>query len=326
MAPDHYVRAALNSECAIVASTRRGRNAAINTAAVKLGSFVAAGALDRNEVVARLFDAALACGYIAKDGAMQARASILSGMSAGLRQPRAIPEARQPSAAPRRPQPAPAMDVVPADTARDAARTARAVAIWNEGGDPRGSIVETYLRSRGLDLDEDVAGTVVRFHPMCPWRDEEAGRTIYVPAMIAAMRAIDGDPLVAVQRTALRPDGTKIGRRMLGLAAGAAVKLDTDGEVTMGLHVGEGVETCLAARQFGLRPAWALGSAGAIVVFPVLPGIESLTILAEHDEANRKATEVCATRWHVAGREVSIIRTVHGNDLNDAWKSKMEVA
>ncbi len=322
MAPDHYVRAALNSECAIVASTRRGRNAAINTAAVKLGSFVAAGALDRNEVVARLFDAALACGYIAKDGAMQARASILSGMSAGLRQPRAIPEAKQPSAAPRRPQPAPVMDVVPADTAR----TARAVAIWNEAGDPRGTIAEAYLRSRGLDLDEDVAGTVLRFHPRCPWRDEDQDRTIFVPAMIAAMRAIDGDALVAVQRTALRPDGTKIGRRYTGIAAGAAVKLDADAEVTMGLHVGEGVETVLAARQFGLRPAWAVGSAGAIAVFPVLPGIESLTILAEHDEANRKATEVCATRWHAAGREVSIIRTVHGNDLNDAWKSKMEVA
>jgi len=229
MAPDHYVRAALNSECAIVASTRRGRNAAINTAAVKLGSFVAAGALDRNEVVARLFDAALACGYIAKDGAMQARASILSGMSAGLRQPRAIPEARQPSAAPRRPQPAPVMDVVSADTARDAARTAR----------------------------------------------------------------------------------------------GAAIKIDADETVTSGLHVAEGCETAMTARQFGLRPAWAAGSAGAIRSFPVLPGVEALTLLAEHDDANARAVEECAWRWTEAGREVHIIRSTRGSDLNDCIKQEV---
>jgi len=314
MAPDHYVRAALNSECAIVASTRRGRNAAINTAAVKLGSFVAAGALDRNEVVARLFDAALACGYIAKDGAMQARASILSGMSAGLRQPRAIPEAKQPSAAPRRPQPAPVMDVVPADTAR----TARAVAIWNEAGDPRGTIAEAYLRSRGLDLDEDVAGNVLRFHPKCPWRDEDQNRTIFVPAMIAAMRAIDGDALVAVQRTALRPDGTKIGRRYTGDAGGAAIKLTLDEEVTHGLHVGEGLETCMSAISLGIKPCWATGSSGGIARFPVLRGIDALTVLGEAGTASYKALVEVSARWLAAEREIAVIEPTVGSDINDS--------
>jgi len=67
----------------------------------------------------------------------------------------------------------------------------------------------------------------------------------------------------------------------------------------------------------GLRPVWALGSAGAIGIFPVLPGIETLTILGETDEANRKAVLHCGRRWHEAGREVLIIDPPAG-DMNDA--------
>ena len=47
---------------------------------------------------------------------------------------------------------------------------------------------------------------------------------------------------------------------MYGEANGAAIKLDADEMVTMGLTIGEGIETVLSARQLGFRPAWALGS------------------------------------------------------------------
>ena len=67
---------------------------------------------------------------------------------------------------------------------------------------------------------------------------------------------------------ASRPLGEKLDRRMLGVAAGAAIKLDADDAVTHGLAIGEGIETCLTARQLGLRPVWALGSAGAIAPSP----------------------------------------------------------
>jgi len=86
----------------------------------------------------------------------------------------------------------------------------------------------------------------------------------------------------------------------------------------MGLAVGEGIETVLAARALGFQPAWAVASAGAIAVFPVLPGIEALTILAERDDANANAIETCAGRWHEAGAEVLIIEPKAGNDINDA--------
>ena len=185
----------------------------------------------------------------------------------------------------------------------DTARIARARAIWDGAGPAQGSLVETYLSSRGLSLDLVYnVHEVIRFHPRCPWRDEAENRTIYVPAMIAAMRAIDGDTITAVHRTRLTPSGEKVDRRMLGIAAGAAIKLDADDAVTGGLAVGEGIESCLAARQLGFRPVWALASAGAVAAFPVLGGIEALTLLAENDPASDRAISQCAERWHAAGR------------------------
>ena len=105
---------------------------------------------------------------------------------------------------------------------------------------------------------------------------------------------------------------------MLGPYRGAAIKLDADDTVTIGLAIGEGLETCAAARQLGIRPVWALGSSGTVQTLSVLTGVESLTILAENDAASAKSVEACAQSWHSAGREVLINRPTRGSDLNDA--------
>ena len=93
---------------------------------------------------------------------------------------------------------------------------------------------------------------------------------------------------------------------------------DADENVHGGLHIGEGVETCQAARQLDLRPTWALGSKGAIGAFPVVPGVEVLTILPESDA--EREIEMCAARWDAAGREVIINRAIGGKDLNDSLR------
>ena len=196
------------------------------------------------------------------------------------------------------------------------ARIARAVAIWGEAVDAHGTLVECYLVSRGLSLPD--GADVLRYHPRCPWRDEAENRTIYVPAMVALMRSVTTDEPQGIHRTRLTPEGVKVDRRMLGIAAETAVKLDADDEVTAGLAIGEGIETVLAARQLGFQPAWALASAGAITVFPVLGGVEALTLLAENDPASDRAISQCAARWHAAGREVTVVTPNFGSDLNDA--------
>lgn len=76
----------------------------------------------------------------------------------------------------------------------------------------------------------------------------------------------------------------------------------------------------MAARAFGLRPVWALGSCGAIAAFPVIGGVEAITVLAENDAASARAVQACAERWHAAGREVLINRAIVGKDLNDVCR------
>jgi Toprim domain-containing protein len=136
-----------------------------------------------------------------------------------------------------------------------------------------------------------------------------------VPALIAAFRSIDNNAGTAVHRIALASDGRKIGRRMLGLVVRAAVKLDAQLGDT--LHIGEGIETCMAARMLGLSPVWALGSVGSISWFPLIDGIKQLIILGEIGEASRKAIEFCGRRWTKAGRKVRVRMPKIGGDLND---------
>jgi hypothetical protein len=53
---------------------------------------------------------------------------------------------------------------------------------------------------------------------------------------------------------------------------------------------------------------WAAGDAGGIRHFPVLAGIECLTVWADTDDggAGMAAARACATRWSLAGREAAI--------------------
>ena len=108
--------------------------------------------------------------------------------------------------------------------------------------------------------------------------------------------------------------GAKVGRRMLGVVHRAAIMLDP---IEPELAIGEGVETCMAARQLGIRPTWALGSTGGIAGFLVLDGIERLILLGETGQASADAVQFCARRWHKAGRRVRIVMPEIGTDLND---------
>jgi hypothetical protein len=187
---------------------------------------------------------------------------------------------------------------------------ASALALWHQGSDPRGTPAERYLASRCLDLGDDLAGEVLRWHPR-------------IGAMIALFRDVVTDDPRAVSRIYLDRDGRKMRRAFLGPVGGAAIKLDVDEVVLGGLHIGEGVETCLAAQQLGLRPTWALGSAGAIAAFPVPNGIETLTIIVDHDETGtgEKAARACEVRWLGAGKEVVLLRSDALGDFNDVLKA-----
>lgn len=204
----------------------------------------------------------------------------------------------------------------------------KAARIWHDAVPIEGTPAEVYLRAyRKLDIPDGVSGPVIRYHATCPF-----GSTTH-PCMIAAVRNIETDGFQAVHRTALNPDGTplkidgKTARKALGLVGGGAIKLSEDAEVTIGLTVGEGVETTIKGMMLPtwFRPAWSLLNAGNIAAFPVLAGIKSLTILVDHDRPDRngrRAGEVaareCAHRWITAGREViPVIPLREGYDMAD---------
>jgi putative DNA primase/helicase len=202
-------------------------------------------------------------------------------------------------------------------SAIDGQNTKWALQIWSDAAPIAGTPAETYLHRRGLrDLPGD---SVLRFHARCAFGKAR------VPCLVAMYRDVATDEPRAISRTAIDSAGNKVGRMSLGPVGGAAIKIDDDIDVEQGLVVGEGLETVLAARQLGLMPAWALGSAGAIRNFPVLSGIDALTILVDHDapdqrgrQAGQAAATECWHRWKGAGREVLAFSTDRlGTDIAD---------
>lgn len=237
----------------------------------------------------------------------------------------------------------------------------KALKLWDEAGPIAGTLAEQYLTrpkiegGRGLTLPPDISPRVLRFHPRVWFSEKVSFGPAWHPCLLALYRNIVGpisftpvrntlgirrdfpeheppDEPRAVMRTALTPDGRKIGRAALGSVAGTAIKLSDDADVTTGLVIGEGLETTLAGMVFGFAPAWALGTAGGIAKFPVLSGIEALTILAETDDsgaacpANEQAIRKCFARWSAAGRDVYRATSTVGGDANDALMADNERA
>jgi hypothetical protein len=92
--PGRYGAAALDLEIAALAAAAPGtRNHSLNRTTFKLAQLVAGAELHRDEVVDRLIDACGRNGLIADDGLKSVKATIASGMRAGLQYPRSRPGA-----------------------------------------------------------------------------------------------------------------------------------------------------------------------------------------------------------------------------------------
>ncbi len=144
------------------------------------------------------------------------------------------------------------------------------------------------------------------------------------PALIGRItRADDAAKTIGAHITWIAENGTggwrRVERRYLGSKAGGVVRLWPDEAVTDGLAVAEGIETALSVAHV-FRPIWAAMDAGNLGAFPVVPGIEALTIIADNDKSGtgQEAASRCAHRWHASGREVRIaMPEILGADAND---------
>jgi putative DNA primase/helicase len=193
----------------------------------------------------------------------------------------------------------------------EAKRIEAALQIWRSATPARGTLVETYLLSRGLYLP---ASTMLRFY--AGLKHPSGSRW---PAMIALVtRGTDGTP-VAIHRTFLAIDGAAKAavekpKMMLGPCRGGAVRLANPSDLLM---VGEGIETCLAAMQATGHPAWAALSTSGMRSLDLPKGVGNVIVLADGDDGGEAAARDCARRWKREGRQVRIARPPRGMDFND---------
>ncbi len=189
--------------------------------------------------------------------------------------------------------------------------TRSAMAIWNESVPASGTLVETYLSFRRIDVEIPKA---IRFHPAMRHRPSQ---TVW-PAMIALVTNSRGSP-VAVHRTYLAQDGLGKApadppKMMLGPCSGGAARL---GPADASLMIGEGIESTLAVVKATGRPAWAALSTSGLTGLQLPMTVREVTVLADGDDAGERAARSCANRWADEGRRVLIARPPRGLDFND---------
>jgi len=165
--------------------------------------------------------------------------------------------------------------------------------LFAASGSIRGTLAETYLRSRGITLPSDIS--TLRFHPRCYYRAPEGRQTW--PALIAAVTDGDGG-ITGVHRTWLSPDGGKAPvdqpRRALGQLAGNGVRF---GAVTDTMLAAEGLETALALKMImPTMPVIAALSAAHLAALILPSTLRRLYVARDNDPAGRLALEKLRSR------------------------------
>lgn len=144
----------------------------------------------------------------------------------------------------------------------------------------------------------------------------------YHPALVSIVTDVVTGARKTLHFTYLTPRGEKAPVKPTrlqmkgGHKQGGVIRLVPDAEVTLGLGIAEGLETALSAMAAGFSPVWSCIDAGNLAAFPVLSGIEALSVYVDNDKAGLDAFQQVARRWRLAGREVLHFIPTKG-DLND---------
>ncbi|MEF3365651.1 toprim domain-containing protein [Methylocystis sp. 9N] len=179
-----------------------------------------------------------------------------------------------------------------------------------------GTLVETYLRSRGITTLHG-AGSL-GFHPRCYYRPDDHSPTENWPAMIASITDLGGR-ITGAHRTWLAPDGSgkapiDTPRRAMGDLLGHAVRFGVARDV---MAAGEGIETILSLRMASPRmPMVAALSAAhlAAILFPAT--LRRLYIVRDDDPAGDGARDSLIERANAVGIEAIALSPTLG-DFNE---------
>lgn len=194
---------------------------------------------------------------------------------------------------------------------RDA--TTRAKSIWKQTRPLFGSPGADYLFLRHCVLPP-VDGDL-RFHPQlyCPETKTEH------PALVGKVTTVIGNRAIGIHRIWFRPGEPRAIKKMR-LGGGddpVCIRLWPDDAVTMALGIAEGIETALAAAVM-FKPMWSTIDAGQMAKFPLLGGVESLTVFADYDKAGLAAAKAIGLRYMQGGISANFLRPKRvGEDFND---------
>jgi putative DNA primase/helicase len=209
-------------------------------------------------------------------------------------------------------EPAP---VLPVDPEPDA----KALTLWRQAEPVRGTLGESYLRARGINIE---LIPTIRF-----LRNVEYLPRIHFPALAAAVQGPDRR-IIAVQLTFLGAEGrgkarVAYPRKTIGALGRGAVRLGPAGDV---LGIAEGLETALAAMQLHGVPAWACLGACRMSNVAIPAEVQRVIIFGDRDGPGHEAAIKAAQRLRLSVN-VSVRFPPEGcGDWNDALLSKGKAA
>lgn len=203
----------------------------------------------------------------------------------------------------------PSVQIAPAPADDGADRIAEAKAIWRAAQPVSGTLAERYLRTRSLHLDipESIRFARLRYGTKGPEH----------PVLVAAVASAD-NRLIGVQRTYLNATGTGKAavpkpKLSLGRVSGGAIRL---APCAASLIVCEGVEDGLSLAQVLGRAVWVSAGASMLpsMIFP--PGVRSVAIGGDNDEAGRLAARKAAEAFEHRGISTRAFFPLDAKDFN----------
>jgi hypothetical protein len=187
--------------------------------------------------------------------------------------------------------------------------------LWDEAQPGPDTLAKAYLNGRGIHLASWPAA--LRFHPAA----DHPKLKQRIPAMIAQ---VIGASEPSFQTTYLTTDGRKAEidkedqRRTLGSNKGGVVLLTDDIQPGATLLVGEGAESVASAMQASGLPGVAVLGIGGLASIEFSPDVVEIVLLAESDDASRKAIDKAAPSLTEKGVKVRVAQPPQGfGDFND---------
>lgn len=201
----------------------------------------------------------------------------------------------------------------------NAGRRLQARSLYEEASPAKGSPAEAYLASRGCDA---AIPSCLRFHGAPPANPGAA-----IGSLISPIIGVRTGILLGVHITYFGPLG-HLGKKVWGSprdpSDAGIIPLSAPDTVTTDIGLCEGIETGLSLIKQGYGPLWACLNAGHMGAFPIMPGIESIMVWADHDDAGKRAAASIYRRYNVhygSDEKAPEIRAripdVPGQDWND---------